>query len=95
MRLNDNLKYKYLRFFGVLCIIFGVLSGYDAFQLISNPAATVVINGVERSDAEAKLMSFFLPVIFIAVGVVLNLVTRNDVANIRRAENTLWSIFRK
>ena len=42
-------------------MIFGVLSGYDAFQLISNPEAMFVINGVERSDTEAKLMHFLYP----------------------------------
>ena len=95
MKLTNNAKHKYLKFFGALCIAFGFMSGFDVFSSFNDPNFTVDINGVERSDAEAKLMALFLPIMFIVVGVVLNLVSLNDVSNINKARDTFWNIFTK
>ena len=93
MKLSNNAKYKYLKFFGALCIAFGVLSGFDAFSIFNDPNITITINGVERTDAEAKILVLLFPVLMI--GIVLNLISYQDVSNINKARNTFYSIFRK
>lgn len=95
MRLSDNLKHNSLRFIGMICIIFGLFAGFDAIQLFLDAEATVVINGVKRSDAEAKLMQLYIPAISVVVGIALTLMTKKDLVTIRRAQNTFWSIFKK
>ena len=95
MKLSNNAKYKYLKFFGALCIAFGVISGFDALSVFNDPNITVNVNGVDRTDVEAKLLVLFYPVLMIVIGIVLNLISYQDVSKINKARNTFWSIFRK
>lgn len=94
MHLSDRAKYKYFMFFGCLCIFFGLVSGYDAIQNLYDPDFFVVINDVKRSDPEAKLISLALPVLAIFIGILLNLISQNDVTSINNARDKFWSIFK-
>lgn len=95
MHLSDKAKYKYLKFFGYLCIFFGLVSCYGAVQNLYDPNFFVVINDVKRSDPEAKLISLAFPVLAIFIGIVLNLISQNEVTSINNARDKFWSIFKK
>jgi len=58
---------------GWACIALGLISGFDALLVFNAPNAFVILNGAERSDAEAKLIVLYIPVILLVVGIVLNL----------------------
>lgn len=92
---HDKAMYKYLRFLSVICILFGVVVGFGEIQQFSDPNYSININGVERSDAEAKLISLFIPMFFIIAGVVLNKVSYKDVKNVRKARSIVRSILKK
>ena len=94
MRFSNNGKHQYLKLFGWVCIAFGLISGFDALQVFNDPNATVILNGIERTDAEAKLTVLFIPVIFIVFGIVLNLISLDDVQKINSARDKFWSVFR-
>ena len=74
---------------------FGLISGFDALQVFNDPNATVILNGVERTDAEAKLTVLYMPVISIVAGIVLNLTSLNDVQKVNRARDKFGSMFHK
>jgi len=95
MKFSNNGKHQYLKFFGWVCIAFGLISGFNALQVFNDPNAIVILNGVERTDAEAKLSVLYVPVISIVVGIVLNLISFNDVQKVNRARDKFWSIFHK
>lgn len=95
MHLSDRAKYKYIKFFGYLCILFGLLSGYGAIQNFFDPDFFVVINDVKRSDPEAKLISLVFPALAIFIGILLNLISKNEVTSINNARDKFWSIFKK
>ena len=94
MRFSNKGKHQYLKFFGWVCITFGLISGFDALQVFNDPNATVILNGIERTDAEAKLTVLYIPIIFIVVGTVLNLISLNDVQKMNSARDKFWSLFR-
>lgn len=95
LKKSNNAKHKYLKFFGAVCIVFGLLTGFGVVSSLTDPNFTVNINGVERNDAEAKMLALFFPILMIVIGIVLNLISFNDVSNINKARDAFWTIFRK
>lgn len=74
---------------------FGLVSGYDAIQNFYDPDFFVVINDVKRSDPEVKLISLAFPVLTIFIGILLNLISQNEVTSVNNARDKFWSIFKK
>lgn len=95
MHLGHRAKYKYLKFFGYLFILFGLVGGYGAIQNFFDPDFFVFINDVKCSDPEAKLINLAFPVVAIVIGVLLNLISQNEVTSINNARDKFWSIFKK
>ncbi|WP_138560171.1 hypothetical protein [Pseudoalteromonas phenolica] len=95
LKLSNNGKHKYLKFFGVLCIVFGVVNGIDAINFFNDPHAYININGVDRNDNEAKLLAFFFPLLMLIVGIFLNLVSFEGVSKANKARDNFWLPFRK
>lgn len=90
----DNFLYKYIRFFGVLSIVVGVFWGVGEIRLFSDPDYTIMVNGIERNDGEAKFMALIMPIVLIISGVLMNFVTRDDVKNVQKARRVSLSIFK-
>lgn len=95
MHLNDRAKYKHLKFIGYLFILFGLVTGYGAIQNFFDPDFYVIIDGVKRSDSEAKFIRIVFPVVAIFIGILLNLISQSEVTSINIARNKFWSIFKK
>jgi len=89
----DNFLYKYIRFFGVLSIVVGIFWGVGEIQRFSDPDYSIMINGIERSDAEAKFLALIMPIILIVAGGLMNFITREDVRNVQKAKRISRSIF--
>jgi len=94
MNQYDNFLYKYIRFFGVLSIVVGIFWGAGEIQRFSDPDYSIMINGIERSDLEAKFTTLIMPIILIVSGVLTNFITRKDIRNVQKARRISWSIFK-
>ncbi|CAM4187701.1 hypothetical protein [Pseudoalteromonas byunsanensis] len=82
-----------LRFIGVLFICVGGIFVFSAFETLFDPSVVINLNGVERNDAEAKMFSLMLPLVFIFVGLALCISKGETLTNIHKDRETFWSIF--
>ena len=58
-----------------------------------DPSATIVLDGVERNDPEAKMINLVLPVILLIVGLALVISKGETLANFHKVREHFWSIF--
>ncbi|ALM90274.1 MULTISPECIES: hypothetical protein [Alteromonas] len=81
------------RLVGLLFIGGSLIFGYAAVELIFDPEATVIVNGMERNDREAKGTYLLAPIILLIVGVVLCKVKPKSWHQYHQARSKLWSFF--
>jgi hypothetical protein len=93
MYLSPNYYKSVLRLIGLIFIFGGAFLGYSAYEALIDPNVSVVLNGVTRNDAEAKLTGLFIPCIITVVGFWLCLSKRESLTNMHKIRESFWSIF--
>jgi hypothetical protein len=93
MYLSSSNYKNVLRIIGFIFICVGLIMGYSAIQTMLDPNASVILNGVSRNDAEAKLTSLFVPCIITVVGFWLYLSKGKSLTNLHKAREAFWSNF--
>ena len=93
MYLSPSNYKNVLRFVGLIFIIGGFLLGYSAYEAMLDPNVSVVLNGVTRNDAEAKLTGLIVPCIITVVGFWLCLSKRESLTNLHKIRESFWSMF--
>ena len=87
--LRTNLKFSKIIGFVLVCI--GILIGYPALEVVLDPNATVVVNGVAIQDMEAKIFALLIPILLIVVGVVLSLSKGNAISSFNKLRDEIYS----
>ncbi|MEP7706850.1 hypothetical protein [Paraglaciecola sp. 25GB23A] len=81
------------RLVGLCFIGVGLVFGYTAVELLLDPEATVIVNGIERNDREAKGTFLFIPIILTGVGFTLCKIKPKSWHKYRQARSSFWSFF--
>lgn len=68
MYLSSSNYKSVIRVVGLAFICGGLFLGYFAFEAMLDPNISIVLNGVSRNDAEAKLSGLIVPCIITVVG---------------------------
>lgn len=93
MYLSSSNYKNVLRVIGFVFICGGLIMGYSALETMLDPNATVMLNGVSRSDLEAKLSLLVAPCIITAVGIWLCFSNEKSLTNLHKVRESFWSIF--
>jgi len=93
MYLSSSNYKSALRVVGFAFICGGLFMGYSAFEAMLDPNISVVLNGVSRNDAEAKLTGLIVPCIITVVGFWLCISKSQSLTNFHKARESFWSIF--
>ena len=92
--LDPKFKTNYIKIFGVVLVVFGVFGIMNKIDMLSDPTITVVLNGVERNDLEAKLSVMLFPIICVIVGLILTQIRTGAIEKTHTVQKKFWSIFK-
>jgi len=93
MQKFDNFRVLITKFVGLIFIFVGLILAYDAIQLFNDDSVSVVLNGGERNDKEAKLSLLFMPATLIIVGILVQKISTGTFSVIRKMraiERQIW-----
>jgi hypothetical protein len=93
MHLSQNNHKNILRIIGFIFICVGLIMSYSAIQTVLDANVSIILNGVSRNDAEAKLTDLFIPCIITVFGFCLCLSKGKSLDNLHKARESFWSIF--
>jgi len=82
---------KFPKIIGFVFVCIGVLIGYPALEVVLDPNATVIVNGIERQDMEAKIFALLIPILLIIVGIVLSLSNGSSISSFNKLRDEIYS----
>ncbi|MEP2653763.1 MAG: hypothetical protein ABJH06_17430 [Paraglaciecola sp.] len=82
---------KFPKVIGFVFICIGILIGYPALEVVLDSNATVVVNGIERQDMEAKIFALFIPILLIILGGVFSLSNGSFNSSFNKLRDEIYS----